>query len=138
MRYSPLFALTGLALSAALTLGPGAAAAQPPSGQVSVAPTATLCRLDGTVWDYSTGHVSTDQKARARCEGLRQGEARGADDGRQCRPKNYPLWVPNPNEVSSAKQSGFKIGYDRAYQREWNNANCQNRPQPEPYYPPVH
>ncbi|MFE2142677.1 hypothetical protein ACFXA3_13185 [Streptomyces sp. NPDC059456] len=130
--------MTGLALSASLALAPGAVAAQPPSGQVSVVPTTTLCRLDGSVWDYATGRASTDPKARAYCEGLRQGEARGADDGRQCRPKNYPLSVPNANDVSSAKQRGFKIGYDRSYQREWNNANCQNQPQPEPYYPPVH
>ncbi|WP_159046059.1 hypothetical protein [Streptomyces sp. WM6372] len=138
MRYSPLLALTGLALSASLTLGPGAVAAEPPSGQVSIAPTTTLCRLDGTVWDYATGHVSTNQKARAYCEGLRQGEARGADDGRQCRQKNYPLWWPNPSDVQQSRDRGYKTGYDRAYQREWNNHSCASQPQPEPYYPPVH
>ncbi|MFE3764009.1 hypothetical protein ACFXPI_19895 [Streptomyces sp. NPDC059104] len=138
MRYSPLLALAGLALSAPLCLAPGAVAAEPPSGQVSVVPNTTLCRLDGTVWDYGTGRLSTNQNSIAYCQGLRQGEASGANDGRQCLQKNYPLWWPNPSDAQRARDRGYKIGYDRAWQREWNANSCQNQPQPEPYYPPVH
>lgn len=138
MRYPALLALAGLTLSASLALAPGAVAAEPSSGQASMIPNATLCKLDGTVWDYGTGRPSTNQNANAYCKGLRDGEARGAEAGRQCQQKSYPLWWPNPSDAQRARDRGFKSGYDRSYQREWNRNSCQNQPQPEPYYPPVH
>lgn len=138
MRYSALFALAGLTLSASFALAPGAVAAEPSASQASMVPNATVCNLDGTVWDYGAGRPSTDQKANAYCEGLRDGEARGAKAGRQCQQKSYPLWWPNPDDAQRARDRGFKSGYDRSYQREWHRNSCQNQPQPEPYYPPVH
>lgn len=138
MRYLPFFALMGLALPTSLTLAPGAVAQDTPPAQVTMASKATLCRLDGTVWDHATGHPSTDQIKQSYCRGLRAGENRGKQDGQECHQKSYGLWYPDPNDAQRAWDRGYKNGYDRAYQREWNNNSCQNRPQPEPYYPPLH